>query len=985
MLAEVTFRLALTGAANRRTYRRLPVKEKSRPVEDAVPGVREAAGGDNLRRAADLTKILRLCLYTVAMLSARGTCTSAEVGLLVPGGTVRLLEAVGIRVPVDRDRSLLVLVRALHDRRATSPDEGSVAAVQKHLAAAITVKGDGDHVPALLPHVLWEQAVFGEKVDAERLAARILVDREAALLYYGLFSLDDETLAFFVDHPSLVSAVYEHDAGAFAAFADVVSVQDGRVVLPGVTSWADRWEVAVGAPAGDPEVFIERLLHRDRGRLAWLFDTVARLSTSQQAFVMGRNRFSLLSFYSSFAAFDDGWSASDTPFSHFADLDASMILKRIAAARDGEMAPPDGLTFWEAVFDDRRSFTGPVSGGSVPPGLGRVTAPWLIDRLKDTPVKLRRAHLDAVLFAQRLSTVAERERVPTDPSSLVETLSAFPEYQALIVTLERMGFTDSREYARAVRAARALTARFDPSQQSLRLAMFQGSIALVARMHAVGTLGAETARTLCLSLFPLAASDETRFPEAMVKWLESNLLAALPRAAADDRSSAESRLTDALAGMSTPRSVAVVSWEGRQYRVDVAAAERARLGRILRKLGAADLDSALELGRTISGITAPSLSPADLKAQAVRLEDIGRRTIPAGSVTLFGVDVSPQRDTMLARALELARGGSTPTARGLGPVLAKGLAIVLADVLAAHVYAAAIGDPDASLLLGESPARRHDFALQAAPPGGAWAVTTVQPVPAGSATGGSLLALERALARYRLRPTALVPPAVRPLLWENESQGLAESVTALDPLRLTDQGRDVIVAALRRGRDLLAAAAGRPADIDRLAADAGVEGWRRRLMRLAAASDPATVAGYFSLVEVLGLGLAGSAAPDLDGWGPSMRPIDGSLEQRLPLRLHWRAMAGYPGLNLLSTRVADLQLRVAEWLAERQLPAALAPGVMAFAMWDVVMNTQMVDSDDWIPVFRAVQGVSPDRIGDYVAALAADGPLVPATKRGSHP
>ena len=70
-------------------------------------------------------------------------------------------------------------------------------------------------------------------------------------------------------------------------------------------------------------MFIERLLHRDRGRLAWLFDTVARLNTSQQAFVMGQNRFSLLSFYSSFAALDDGWSASDTPFNTFAALDAS--------------------------------------------------------------------------------------------------------------------------------------------------------------------------------------------------------------------------------------------------------------------------------------------------------------------------------------------------------------------------------------------------------------------------------------------------------------------------------------------------------------------------------------------------------------------------------------------------------------------------------------------------------------------------------------
>ena len=301
------------------------------------------------------------------------------------------------------------------------------------------------------------------------------------------------------------------------------------------------------------------------------------------------------------------------------------------------MAPPDARPFWQAVFDDRRSFTGPVSGGSAPPGVGRVTATWLIDRFKQTPDKLRRAHLDAVLFAQRLSAAAERDRVPIDPSSLVETLSAFPEYQALIVTLERMGFTDSRDYAHAVRAGAALTRGFDASEQSLRLAMFQGAIALVARMHAVGTLGAETARTLCLSLFPLAASDATRFPEAMVNWLEGSLLAALPRAAAENPSSAEGRLIDALAGMSAPRSGPVVNWEGSRYRVDVAAGERARLGRILRKLGAADLDSALELGRTISGIAAPSLSPADVKTLALRLQDVGQRAIPSGPVTLFGV------------------------------------------------------------------------------------------------------------------------------------------------------------------------------------------------------------------------------------------------------------------------------------------------------------------------------------------------------------
>jgi hypothetical protein len=96
--------------------------------------------------------------------------------------------------------------------------------------------------------------------------------------------------------------------------------------------------------------------------------------------------------------------------------------------------------------------------------------------------------------------------------------------------------------------------------------------------------------------------------------------------------------------------------------------------------------------------------------------------------------------------------------------------------------------------------------------------------------------------------------------------------------------------------------------------------------------------------------------------------------------LDWDEMAGHPGRELLSVRVADLQLRVAEWLAEEKLPAVLAPGIVSFAMWDLAMSTQMVDEDDWLAVARAAQAVSSDRLTDHVSALAADGPLVPVTQ-----
>jgi hypothetical protein len=901
--------------------------------------------------------------------------------LLVPGGTARLLEVVEISVPVERNRALLLLIRALHDKRSISPGSGPVAAVEKHLIAAAGAKGSGEFVPGLLPHALWERAVFGGKIKAEMLAARILTDREAALLYYGLFSLDEETLAFFVGHPSLISTIYRRDAGIFAAFADAIAVHDGRVVLPGTASWAGEWEALVGAPASDPGSFIPRLLHRDKGRLAWLFDTVRRLNAPRQAFAAGSARSGLPSLYLSFAGFDDGWNGPDTPFSHFADLDASMILRRVAATPDGEMASPGGRAFWEAVFADGRTFDGPAPVASALPGPERATAGWLIDQFKRTPVKLRLAHLEAVLFAQRLWAAAERERVPVDPSSLVETLSAFPEHEALIVTLERMGLVDSRDYAAAVRAATTLTTGFEPAQQSLRLAMFQGAIALVARMREVKTLSAEAARDVCSSLFPLASNDATHLPGEMARWIETSLLPAQPRGSAAESSGAEARLIDALSGPPPTLPARTLEWEGNRYVVDVAAGERARLRRILRKLGGSDLGNVLALSRISATITTPSTSEEDVQAQAKQLGNLVPALTDPGRATLFGFGTADAWDALLDRARALAGGSyGDRTSEITRQALANGLAVILADVLVSYVYGVGIGDPEASLLLGDNPARQHDFALQAtAPLQGPWVMATPLRTSAGSAAAGSLLALERALGRYWLRPTTLTAASVRPLLWEQVA-GLGESVAASNPRELTDEGLHAIASALRRGRDRLSAAAGRPNDIDRLAIAAGIEGWRRHLIRLAAETDPAGVKSYFFLAEVLALGLTGSEAGDLDDWGPSARPIDGGLERRLTLRLDWSDVAGHRNADLFSTRVIDLQLRVAELLADFKLPASLASGVTAYAMWDLAMNAKMADWDDWLAVGRTARQLSSDRMADYVAALTVDGPLVPVAK-----
>jgi hypothetical protein len=819
----------------------------------------------------------------------------------------------------------------------------------------------------VLPQAAWQSAVFGRTSPVIDLAPAILSDRRAALLYYGLFSLDAETLAFFVSHTSLVSSIYRDHAGVFAGFSEGIAVHGDRMVLPGDPAAGALWENLVGAAAAEPEHFIPKLLARDEGRLAWFFDTIAHLDAPHQAFALGRaiddpqrrsDHFKRL--YARFADFErTGLPFPQRPFVRAA-VDPAFILATVAVTDDGQLAPPRDASLWDATFGVR----GPRE--AVP----EVTAAWLLDRVCNVSSQERRSRLDAVLFAQRLLAANARRGATIDVQQLSMPLSVFASHQALMLTLERLDFTDARDYAQPVDAASRLTSGFDPVRCSLRLAMFQGALALVARLYDVGTIDDRTAQGLARTLVALPLGDNAGYSEWVAQWIESLLLPALPRGRAAPPVDAEGDLLDGLSGTFVERSRPTVQWEDHPYRVDVAAAERARLRRILEKQGGSDLTTVLEFRRLASACREPS-SAAKLAALVSQIDLLG-------GGRLFCVSVTSKREAILAALNDLKKDPDDSTKMSaLREHLREALDILMADALASHVYAVALEEPDSPLLLADNPARGHDFSVRGEMLVGAWMIARDVRIGSTSAVRGSLLGLARALAVFSLRRTTFESPAAPPALGQQDFQGLAESATALNPFRLTDRGRDAIASALRRGRERVAAAAHNPAAIDALVATAGVEGWRRRLIDWVAPGDAAAVMQYLSLGEVLALGSTDGPPADPPAWGVAQRLVDGSFDMQLPRRLAWHQMAGRPGSGLLAGQVADLLLRVVEWLAELKLPAVLAHGVLQYATWDLSENVQMADLDDWLPVIRTAQAVPADRMADYVSALTADGPMVP--------
>jgi hypothetical protein len=91
----------------------------------------------------------------------------------------------------------------------------------------------------------------------------------------------------------------------------------------------------------------------------------------------------------------------------------------------------------------------------------------------------------------------------------------------------------------------------------------------------------------------------------------------------------------------------------------------------------------------------------------------------------------------------------------------------------------------------------------------------------------------------------------------------------------------------------------------------------------------------------------------------------------------WRIISGRPQIGAVSIAVPDVNLHVAVMLATLKLPAPLARMVVGAAMHEYLNSVRPNDPNDWLTLVRGAAQASRQRIEDYVAAAAADGPLRP--------
>jgi hypothetical protein len=624
------------------------------------------------------------------------------------------------------------------------------------------------------------------------------------------------------------------------------------------------------------------------------------------------------------------------------------------------LALPGGRRFWEFVLGGdapARSDAGVAGAWKDPAPL---TPAWLVAQLASVPADDQVTRYQQMLFATRL--LADDDAVSAaDVATAIRGVARFPP---LLRTLERIGVADAPRLAAMVRQAEALTRAGDGWRARATIAQWQATIALVDRMARTGML---PMTILDSAIATLSTPVSSSHGAPWLDWLEA-LVPGGDRAADITARSLEGGLVSRLTAFETATG-RHVEWEGTRYRVDFVAAERDRLAKVRGRDSRPLLDAAAVLAgtRTSAGMRADEA--LTMLAGLTAAAGVDR---PLASDDEFGRRAH-EAATRARRLLAAAREGPLPSeVEGLLRDLAEALA---AAGLAELAYAVNMGWADDLPLTAAAASRRHAFGRPQGPNRDrTWAAPSInvdRRFPWH--VSGSLLELDVALAPIATRRLSLRPLAASPLLNTGDRAALVTTAAVLDPGVFTDEAQQLVCTLLARALQRLASVAG--AEGREIAAHARLSPLRTAVFEWRVASDRRRLAEFFSMTELVRIGLAGDPVPDALGrWGNYDLALSG---RSAPGRFPAYPVERYAGRvrRLLAAALPDLQLTLAWRLAEMRLPAALVPALMASASVEVVNTAPSRYTDDWEALVSRVRDIDAHAVERYLGLLTTGGPL----------
>ena len=868
--------------------------------------------------------------------------------------------------------------------------------------ATVIVSLPSDEIPLPLDVEAWTRLVEPTEELSGCVMSALIGDRRASLLYFGLLSLDPPTRAYLASNRPLLEKLLEGPRpSVIATFGRSIRVRGGRVDVPGGARAVPLWEALVDRRVSEPERFILDLLERDGGRLALLYDATDHLDPPRQTFALGLRTPDavtrverLKALYTALEPALVAWDVEARPFSRVA-FDGVHVLLATRVLPSGELPSPAGRRFWQTVFASAELPREPARDLRSGEADIAADAAWLVEQLCVQNMVKRRQLVSHWLFGQRAFAGVAPAALP----DVLVALRGFQRSPMLLLTLERMGITDPATYAVSVRRAQRLREIGNRDVAMKALCQFQGALAMIERVRVSRAITAQSASQLVGTLSAVSMTETGEFQGKIAAWMEAYLLPALPTQAGRSLAIPESigpieaaLLTAMTRPGAAPAKSAPVAWEGLHYRVDVGAAELARLTQVRQKQGGYAVDAVLAYCREVNVLPQTLTAPSGVPAREAALVAVTRALGTPVSTAAGSEGPTPNWRELLEDAARELRKIKKPKdlarVERIATPLRRAGDWLLAKVLVSLAYAPHLGDPEGPALMAGDPAQRHDFGLGATDENERGVIPWRLPKEsfgdtAGWRATGSVTGLDVGLARLALRRVAadsLPPP---PAVNDNDRAALTAVVAFINPFDVTDAEPSAVADAIRRGRARISGLSAHPTALSHVLRVAPVGEWREQVLPWVLEREPDRILEYFSLVDLVRVGEAeATPVPPLDAWGTSALATEGCLCLRYPGLESWETFAGRIGTSLVVDRVPDLTLRVAESLATLGLPAQLVRAVMAVAVQDVLDQYQPAFGDDWAALVATVRRIPDGRLEDYIAALTSGGPLI-ATDRES--
>ena len=300
-----------------------------------------------------------------------------------------------------------------------------------------------------------------------------------------------------------------------------------------------------------------------------------------------------------------------------------------------------------------------------------------------------------------------------------------------------------------------------------------------------------------------------------------------------------------------------------------------------------------------------------------------------------------------------------------------------ADAIVRLVYSMTLQDGATPLALSRELPQRHDFfgRVPGNPLPPAWTLPSIR-LADGVVRhiGGSLLALESGAPELASRRLSLDRPRERARISPVLADGLLRTAALTSLWTDTSDDAAKIVSAATRG----SSQARDPASLEIGLAGAGIAGPRAGWIRWAIARGQPEPSSVLRLEDFVRLG---DPRLVLTNTGAASVPT-ACLCLDFP-SISWE-MRGQPPDHFVAIALSvEAPLRVAYELRTRNLPSVLAPGVLSLVASDLVEASSLAHPADVHGLADTVRRLSRTRFDDYIAAVAARGPLVPVSSGGT--